>query len=90
MKRALRWLLWPLLNWLSDSTVKQFLYFDPEEGCIVRHTIDGFGVDYIGELTPDECRALAWDMITKADIFEEELAQGRNHCAPRPARDSYP
>lgn len=80
MKRLLRWLLWPLLNRLSDSTVQQFYFFDPEDGCIVRVTVDGFGTEYIGELTSDECRALAWDMIARADRFDEEVLERESSC----------
>lgn len=75
MKRFLRRLLGPFLNWLSTNEGITFGFGEcpggPRHGPRLMFLFhDGLGLTYLWKKSPDEVRTLAWKMISAADEVE--------------------
>jgi hypothetical protein len=70
MKGFLRWLLRPLVLWLADRKRVQFGVVESQHDVIGFLMIDGWGLCYFVERTPDQIREYAWGLIGEADAIE--------------------
>ena len=74
MKRFFRWLLRPLVRWISTDEISVG-FGRCESACIFRFE-DTFGVVHYWPRTPEQVRELAWVMIGAADEVENAAEMG--------------
>lgn len=73
MKGFLRWMLKPVVRWLSNELSQQVGEY--EDGGMFFCITDGFGNRFELERTPDQIRDRAWMMIGMADDAENPVYQ---------------